>query len=118
MTHSVATVPHGHFGWQKLYECTGMAVYTVTSIYFITLSVDDQRHYRRKLELLGNVEDPYLMWEKPAQTTVNTSLDWLEWPNVEYPDIYNYLIETPSLCTKESLKTYKSLDGYKYYCDG
>ena len=87
-----------------------MAVYTVTSIYFITLSVDDQRHYRRKLELLGNFEDPYLMWEKPAQTTVNTSLDWLEWPNVEYPDIYNYSIETPSLYTKESVG-----DGPTYY---
>ena len=89
----------------------------MTSIYFNTLSVDDQRHYRRKLELLGKVEDPYLMWEKPAQT-VSTSLDWHDWPNVEYPDIYNYLIETPSLYTKESLKAYKSLDGYKYYCDG
>ncbi len=64
----------------------------MTSIYFNTLSVDDQRHYRRKLELLGNVEDPYLMWEKPAQTTVSTSSDWHEWTNVKYPDSYNYLI--------------------------
>ncbi len=23
----VATVPRGHFGWQKLYECTGGSIY-------------------------------------------------------------------------------------------
>ena len=35
------------------------------------------------------------------------------WPKVEYPDIIN----TPRPCTKEQLKAYKSLEGYKYYVD-
>ncbi len=47
----------------------------MTSIYFSALSVNDQQHYTRKLELLGNAEDPYLMWEKPAQTV--SAINWL-----------------------------------------
>ena len=34
-------------------------------------------------------------------------------PDVQYPDIYNYLISTPSVYNKEDLKAYKSLDAYK-----
>ena len=33
-------------------------------------------------------------------------------------NIYNFLIETPSLYTGESLKAYKSLDAYNYYLNG
>ena len=48
----------------------------------------------------------------------HTSIDWQLWPEVEYPDIYNFLIATPSLYTGDSLKAYKSLDAYNYYASG
>ena len=34
-------------------------------------------------------------------------------PDVQYPDIYNYLISTASVYTKD-LKAYKNLEAYKY----
>ena len=48
----------------------------------------------------------------------HTSIDWQLWPEVEYPDIYNFLIAAPSLYTGDSLKAYKSLDAYNYYTSG
>ena len=59
--------------------------------------------------MLGGIEDPYVALDGVLQ-----GIDWQDWPNVLYPDIYNYFIETPSQYTKQDLKAYKGLDGYKY----
>ncbi|XP_053404526.1 uncharacterized protein LOC123534786 [Mercenaria mercenaria] len=40
------------------------------------------------------------------------------WPDIEYYDIWNYLIETPGSYTRESLKAYKSLDAYRFVISG
>lgn len=57
-----------------------------------------------KLDQLWLLEDPYL-----------TSLDSFEtdrslWPPVEFPDICVYLLNSPSPCTMEELKAYKSTE--------
>lgn len=57
---------------------------------------------------LGGINDPHL------EQSIREE-DWNNWPSVKYPDIYNYLIQTPSLYTGESLKAYKSLEVYNYY---
>ena len=59
------------------------------------------------MDKLGAIEDLYIMYEWGM-----VGVDWNSWPQVEYPDIYNYLIHTPSVYTGESLKAYKSLDAY------
>ena len=36
------------------------------------------------------------------------------WPEIDYIDIWEYLIESPGSFTRESLKAYKSLEAYRY----
>ena len=40
--------------------------------------------------MLGGIRDPYLEMDLKQE-----SLDWQDWPEVVYPDIFNYLINTP-----------------------
>ena len=61
--------------------------------------------YKVKLQLLGGIEDPYVEGSSVAQESV---IHWQDWPNVKYPDIYNYLIATPSPYTKEQRRAHKS----------
>ena len=53
---------------------------------------------REKLNMAGLIDDPYVL-EKQGIPTVDR-------PRVEYPDVYNYLIETPSAYTGECLLAY------------
>ncbi len=57
--------------------------------------------------------EPYLTMEKALE-----GLEWQDWPEVEYPDIYNYLINTLSFYTLEEIKSYKSVEGYRQFVDG
>ena len=39
-------------------------------------------------------------------------------PDTTWDDIYNYLINTPSLYTNKTLKAYKSLEAYNFFVSG
>ena len=70
--------------------------------------------YKTKLQYCHGVEqipDPYSIsegWKKEVEL----------WPDLTYGDIYVYLIETPGLYTKESLRAYKSLEAYSTFTCG
>lgn len=82
------------------------------SAYYQELEIGAKKRYCQKVDLIGaNVDDPYTL---PRRKDFHFGA----WPEIEYPDIYNYLINTPSPYTKDELKAYKSLEGYKYLVAG
>ena len=87
------------------------------SKYYFELKDDSKKRYNDKLKLINCKKDPFKRLESP-DTFSGVTTRWHEWPDLMYPDIYNYLILTPSLYTHEQLKSYKSLDGYNQYMNG
>ena len=84
-----------------------------TSKYFESLSNEDKEGYKSKLTLSDGqiLPDPYAL-------VINWKSDVNYLPDITWLDIYNYLIETPSKFSKESLKAYKSLEAYQFYDAG
>ena len=84
-----------------------------TSKYYEDLAPDDKKQYIQKLTLSNNeiLPDPYNItegWEDKVSLL----------PDVAYPDVYSYLIESPSDFTKDKLKAYKSLEAYNFFVSG
>ncbi|XP_060581618.1 uncharacterized protein LOC132738170 [Ruditapes philippinarum] len=80
--------------------------------YFDELDPAAKARYVSKLNLIGLDE---CLYKLPAGVWKN---DPSKWPSVEYGDIHNYLIETPGVYTRESMKNYKSLEAHNYFRSG
>lgn len=83
------------------------------SDYMKKLSTDDYDRYKAKLTLADgtHLSDPFALstgWED----------DISKLPNITWRDVTEYLIDTPSVYTKESMKAYKSLDAFNYFLCG
>lgn len=48
----------------------------------------------------------------------NVGRHCLKWPDVDYGNIYNYLVNTPGLYTQKAMQAYKSLEGYNFFVAG
>ena len=70
--------------------------------YFHGLDDISKKRYCEKLKLCGLSEDPYII-SKDKWTSERKC-----WPQIVFPDIYVYLVETPSPYTQASLKAFPS----------
>ena len=86
------------------------------SSYYSELKNEAKLKYEAKLKIFSATIDPYCILE--GSSSLISSVEWYEWPDVSFADIYNYLILTPSFCTHEQLKAYKSMDGYNFFING
>ena len=78
------------------------------SRYFQSLTNTDKADKRKLTLSTGELlSDPF--------TIKNWKCDESLLPDISWPEIYNYLIEYPSVFSKESLKSYKSLKGYNFF---
>lgn len=82
------------------------------SDYLKGLNAEDRQNYLRKLTLSSGdkLPDPFSL--------ENWSDDIAFLPSISWRDVTEYLIDTPSVYTKEALKAYKSLDAYDYFVCG
>ncbi|XP_014661478.1 PREDICTED: uncharacterized protein LOC106804701 isoform X2 [Priapulus caudatus] len=72
---------------------------------------------QRYVVKIGCVDaDPYAICRSECKSVLDCESN--ELPDVEYPDIYHYLINTPGGFSGQCMKAYKSLDAYNYFISG
>jgi hypothetical protein len=84
-----------------------------SSPYYINLKEEDKKNYISKLTLCDGVVLP-----DPFSFKDNWSNDVSLLPDITWPEMYIYLIETPSEFTKDKLRAYKSLEAYNFFLNG
>ena len=85
----------------------------LATTYSASLNSDDRKKYEEKLVTTDGTALP------DPHTLVENSKDNVQLlPDITWADIYNYLINTPSSCTNENLKAYKSLEAYNFFAFG
>ena len=86
------------------------------SKYFSELKDEAKARYEDKMKIVECAKDPYCYLESEENST--DVIEWTDWPDTMYPDVYNYLVHTVSLYTGEEMRAYKSLDGYNFLVNG
>ena len=86
------------------------------SKYFSELDELAKKRYDDKIRTIGDL-DPYCRLEAKGKSALVAPVEWMNWPDVMYADVYNYLILTSSF-TYDQLEAYKSLEGCNYFING
>ena len=66
------------------------------SNYYSGLDNTAKERYMDKLRLINKI-DPYCRMESRSKKSLPGALEWMNWPDVLYADIYNYLILSPGM---------------------
>ena len=85
-----------------------------TSEYSVNLREEDFTRYREKLKLATGEQLPDLYTLKEKWTNNDIS----NLPEITWSDVTEYLLDTPSAYTKETIKAYKSLESFDYFVCG
>lgn len=85
-----------------------------TVTYFQCLDSASQERYKKKLSLLNLDQCPFEIEKGKWEDNMKM------WPDVLYPDIFTYLIDSPGVHTKDAIKASRatitsSLDMYRLY---
>ncbi|XP_063963770.1 uncharacterized protein LOC129270480 [Lytechinus pictus] len=75
---------------------------------------DSLRRYNQKLAVIG-LDSSNCPYKHPADSWRNDPSDW---PDVEYPDVYNYLVHTPGIFTQQAMMNYRSLEAHRFFTSG
>ena len=84
------------------------------SDYYFDLHGNGKSRYEEKLVAIDLPIDLFSIQEDEFEL----SKDFTKRPDISYADIFEYLINFPSIYTKKSLKAYKSLESDKYVLSG
>eukprot|EP00795_Rhopilema_esculentum_P015969 gene15969-7301_t len=82
----------------------------MTSNYYESLDATEKANYRAKLTLSSGeaIPDRYILQSEWSNDIANL-------PELSWRDVTEYLIDSPSNFSKESMKAYKSLEAYDYF---
>jgi hypothetical protein len=83
----------------------------VKQTYVDSLDPISRARYVQKCDLIDKM-DPYEIPKAEWKSVVG------EWPDVQYGDIYNYLVNTVSAYSKDEMRGYKGMDSYNQFVCG
>lgn len=78
-------------------------------------TIEDERgkqRYKEKLDGVGLDVSPY---DIAADAWID---DPSRWPDLEWPEVHDYLINSPGVFTREAMKSRKSLEAYNQFVSG
>ena len=76
------------------------------------LQGESKERYLKKLAVAKLERCPYTI---PGDCWIN---DPTQWPSLEWPEVYEYLVESPGVFTRESMKSRKSLEAHNQFTNG